>query len=119
MANVKRGPYIILSKVVVGLMNVDKNINYDYLIEELHISTKYLSAIRKGEDKHVSYYVRVIDRVMDEIHLEISMPILEKSLMEVLNNHADLMIATVPHGAHRTPQPEDWKVLLKWNGAND
>lgn len=119
MAKEKREPYEFLSKVVVSLMNVDKSINYDYLIVELHISSKYLSAIRKGEDMHVYYYVEVISRVMNEIHLEISMPTLLKCLMEVLNHHADLVIGTVPHHAHGNVQPQDWKVLLKWNGAND
>lgn len=115
MSKTKREPYELLGKIVVSLMNVDANIGYKFLEQELNISSRDLSALRKGEDMCVYYYVIVIDCVMKEINLEISLPVLQKCLMEVLNSHADLVIGTIPHEGNHTAEPSEWKVLIKWN----
>lgn len=117
MSKTKRGPYELLGKIVVSLMNVDNSICYKFLEHELGISSRELSALRKGEDMCVYYYVLVIGFVMDEINLEISMSVLQKCLMDVLIYHDDLVVATVPHKAHGAVQPLEHEVLLKWNGV--
>lgn len=117
MSKTKREPYELLGKIVVSLMNVDTSISYKFLEHELSISSRDLSALRKGEDMCVYFYVQVIGCVMKEINLDISLPVLQKCLMEVLNSHADLVIATVPHKGNAAVQPIEGKVLLKWNGV--
>lgn len=117
MSKTKREPYELLGKIVVSLMNVDSSISYKFLEHELGISSRDLSALRKGEDMCVYFYVQVIGCVMKEINLDISLPVLQKCLMEVLNSHNDLVIATVPHKGGAAVQPIEGKVLLKWNGV--
>lgn len=116
MSKKKYGPYEALGKLMVNLMGADHLISYSFLEAELHISRRYVSAMKKGEDLHIHQYIRAIHCIMDQIHLEILFAVLLRQLKTALTKHCDLVIATVPHREYKNPHPEEWEVLMKWGG---
>ena len=91
------GPYEFLGNMVVSLMNVDPSVSISFLETEIHVSRRDGWAMRQGKDLHLYQYVRVMNCIMDEIHLEILWNVLLKALKKVLTAHCDLVIGPVPH----------------------
>ena len=89
------GPYEFLGNMVVSLMNVDPSVSISFLETEIHVSRRDVCAMRQGKDLHLYQYVRVMNCIMDEIHLEILLNVLLKELKTVLTAHCDLVIGTV------------------------
>lgn len=114
MAKEKHGNYEFLGNIIVSLMNTDKLFTYDFLEKELKISRGTISALRKGEDKNVYDYIRVIGYLTELIHLKIMMGVLLKLLKQVLFGNCDLVIGTIPHHSHGNGKPDDWVVVMRW-----
>lgn len=114
MAKERHENYEFLGNVVVSLMDTDKLFTYDFLGKELRISRGIISALRKGEDKSVYEYIRVIGFMTELIHLKIMMDVLLKQLRLVLFANRDLVIGTVPHHSYGNGKPEEWVVVMRW-----
>ena len=111
------GPYEFLGNMVVSLMNVDPSVSISFLETEIHVSRRDVCAMRQGKDLHLYQYVRVMNCIMDEIHLEILLNVLLKELKTVLTAHCDLVMGTVPHRPYGNSQPAEWMVVMKWDGV--
>ena len=83
------GPYEFLGNMVVSLMNVDPSVSISFLETEIHVSRRDVCAMRQGKDLHLYQYVRVMNCIMDEIHLEILLNVLLKELKTVLTALGD------------------------------
>lgn len=116
VAKRKRFSYEFLNNMMVTLMKLDASFNYHYLEGELHMSARDISAVKRGSNVVVYQYVRVIERIMDEIHLIVLMKVLQKVLKVALATHGDLVIGVVPHDK-KDSQPEEWKVVMRWDGV--
>lgn len=114
MAKERHENYEFLGNVIVSLMNTDKLFTYDFLKKELNISPKTVSALRKGEDKNVYDYIRVIGYITELIRLKIMMDVLLKQLKRVLFGNCDLVIGTVPHHSRGNGEPDEWVVVMRW-----
>ncbi|MDD3040109.1 hypothetical protein [Bacteroides sp.] len=117
MAKERHESYEFLSKMMISLMNVDKLYNYPFLQAELHMSKRDVSAIKKGHDMFIYQYVRVVNYITEQIHLDILMDVLLKQLKIMLATHSDLVIGIVPHKNNRDSRPEEWVVVMRWDGA--
>lgn len=104
-----------ISRLTLMFVNkIGKNF-YEILTSDLHISRRDVSGVVRGEDIRIHHYIRIIDYVMESIHLTIELTILLKELRKVLNEEHDLLIATMPHKKKGTPAPESWSVVIKWH----
>ena len=113
----KHDSYELLNNMMVSLMNVDASLNYPYLEMELHMSARDISAVKNGHNVCIYQYVRVINCIMNEIHLVILMEVLQKELKIALTTHSDLVIGVVPHKNNGNCQPEEWMVVMCWDGV--
>lgn len=110
------GPYEFLGNMVVSLMNVDPSVSISFWRRK-YMFPEGMCAMRQGKDLHLYQYVRVMNCIMDEIHLEILLNVLLKELKTVLTAHCDLVIGTVPHRPYGNSQPAEWMVVMKWDGV--
>lgn len=115
MAKEQHESYEFLSNIMVSLMNVDTLFHYSFLQNELHMSKRDVSAIKKGHDMCIYQYVRVVNYITDQIHLDILMDVLLKQLKIMLATHGDLVIGIVPHRNGRNNQPKEWVVVMRWD----
>lgn len=117
MVKEKKETYEFLSKLVVSLMNTDVLFTYDFFKREFPISDKTLSEMKRGEDKYIYQYVRIIRYMLETINLKILMDEILKQIRMALVSHYDLALAAVPHGSHGAGQPERWEVIMQWDGV--
>lgn len=117
MAKEKHEPYEFLGNMIVTLMNTDSMFTYRFFKEEFPISDKTLIEMKRGEDMCIYQYVRLVRCMTEYIHLTILMDVLLKQLKVVLSSNCDLVIATVPHRTAGNSQPEEWKVVIQWDGV--
>lgn len=112
-----QGNYDFLSRLIALLLSMDSLATYDYLAHELSTSKRLISAMKCGKYISVYHYTRIVKYMLDLINLAIFMPVLLKQIRDVLINHRDLMIGTVPHQESGTCEPEKWEVLMRWDGV--
>lgn len=119
MAKEKQGAYEFLSNVVLALMNADRVFSNEFFKDEFSISSRTLSAMRRGEDMCIYQYVRLIRCMMGYIHLVIRMDVLLKVVRSALSSNCDLVVGTVPHRCHGTGvgTPKEWVVVMQWDGV--
>lgn len=113
----KHDSYEFLNNIMVSLMSMDASLSYHYLEMELHMSGRDVSAAMNGRNMCIYQYVRVINCVMEEIHLVILLKVLQKELKIALATHSDLVVGIVPHGNNKKCQPEEWMVVMCWDGV--
>lgn len=107
--------FLFLSKTMLTLLSTDNLFVYGFFEAELNMSPKILSAIKKGEDMCISHYLRVINLVMEIIGLTILLAELYEQIRQVLIEHKDMVIATVPHKKQGICKPDEWVTIIKWN----
>lgn len=107
--------YEFMSGLMITLYNTDRLITYDYLVQELNISRTNVSAVKKGRSLKLKLYMRVIQLILETIHLKVRMPVLLAQLKKVITGHCDLMIAVVPHQKNRVCVPQNWVQLTEWD----
>ena len=71
MTKEKQRTYEFLGNIMVSLMDTDILITYPFLKTELHISSRDLSAMKKGSNMCIYQYVRVVSCITEQIHLGI------------------------------------------------
>lgn len=106
-----------MSDVMIALFNTDALFTYDFLVEELRISRNTISGMKQGKDLYLDKYLFVASYMMHIIHLNIRLDELEKSLRQVLSGDYDLAVGIVPHENHGKMIPENWTVVLRWEGV--
>ncbi|MEY8705768.1 hypothetical protein AALK94_00165 [Bacteroides faecichinchillae] len=116
MTKEKQRTYEFLGNIMVSLMDTDILITYPFLKTELHISSRDLSAMKKGSNMCIYQYVRVVSCITEQIHLGILMDVLLKQLKIMLATHSDLVIGMIPHCKHGSGQPEEWVIVMQWDG---
>lgn len=117
MVKEKKESYEFLGKLVVSLMNTDNLFTYDFFKREFPVSDKTLSEMKRGDDKYIYQYVRLIQCILKNINLKILMDEILKQIKMALVSHCDLVIATVPRSSSGTGQPENWEVIMQWDGV--
>lgn len=94
-----------------------KLFTYDFFKGEFPVSDKTLSEMRRGDEKYIYQYVRLIRCILKYINLRVLIDELLKQIKVALTSHCDLVIATVPHSPHGAGQPEKWEVIMQWDGV--
>ncbi|MEY8687674.1 hypothetical protein AB9N12_16590 [Bacteroides sp. AN502(2024)] len=117
MTREKRESYEFLSNLVLALMDTDSVFVNAFFINELAISSRTLSGIRRGEDMRIYQYVRVIRCMTESLHLMIQPDVLLKELRTVLSSNRELVVATVPRCSHGSCQPQEWVRVIQWDGV--
>lgn len=106
--------YDSISKLVVAFMNADRLITYNYLASELHIRKATVSAAKKGDDLHISQYIRIIRLMAETVQITLLMPVLVRQMRKALAERRNVVVGTVPANEKGNRQPDDWEVMMKW-----